>query len=221
MKFKNTSQAAFTIVELMIATLVFSIILVLITTGLVQIGRNYYKGALQARTQDTARNVIDEISRGIQFSGETIKVTTPVGASPPYASAAPGSEYGICINGVGYSYIMDREVTASQHGLVSYQVSGGCGSYTPVGVSTAITQPGAKELLAIGMRVTDIEVIDNSLTNSNNYTYTLKIGIGSGSSDLFTPNTVRNNIRDACKAGQGQEYCSISDLSTTVKKRVE
>lgn len=60
---KNT--AGFTIVELMIATVVFSVILILITTGIIQIGKAYYKGIIGSRTQETARKITDEVGRSI------------------------------------------------------------------------------------------------------------------------------------------------------------
>lgn len=66
-KHLDHNAQGFTLVELMIATALFSSILLLITFGLLSIGQNYYKGKNSARTQDVARRVIDEISQAIQF----------------------------------------------------------------------------------------------------------------------------------------------------------
>lgn len=60
-------ESGFTLTELMIATTIFSTILLLITLGLLSIGKNYYKGRNTARTQDVARRVIDEITQAIQY----------------------------------------------------------------------------------------------------------------------------------------------------------
>src|SRR3990172_9120101 len=62
----------FTIVELMIATTIFSVILLIVTFGMLQIGRTYYKGITLTKTQNAARSIIDTISQDIQFSGEGV-----------------------------------------------------------------------------------------------------------------------------------------------------
>lgn len=211
------SLGGFTIIELMIATTVFSVILLLVTTGILQIGKTYYKGLLQSRTQEVARNITDEISRGIQFSGETVQPTTPFAPSPPYSNATPGSRYGFCINGVGYAYIMDRQLAVPPSGpdqrpktLIAYDET--CSSFTVKNV----TGVSGRELLGRGMRLTDLNVQDNG-----DGTYTITVGVASGEFDLLRPNPARNNIRDTCLSGTGSQFCAISKLTTTVQKRVK
>ncbi len=238
MKLKSNQQA-FTIIELMIATMVFSVILVLVTTGILQITNAYYKGALQSRTQETARSIIDEISRGIQFSGEEVVTTRPYTGDPAYPTAK--KRYGICVGGVAYSYIIDKQLAwpppvpdpANQNPyvLTSYRPPGGCTVYasgpaqviTPA--SVASTYPGAyKELLGIGMRLTALDIIDNG-----NQTYTVTVEVASGEFDLFDDKLqnidgttlIPDGVNDSCKTGAGKQFCAISRLSTTVQKRVK
>ena len=52
-----SGQKGFTVLELMIATTVFSVMLLLTTTGMIQIGKVYYKGLVTAKTQDTVRSI--------------------------------------------------------------------------------------------------------------------------------------------------------------------
>jgi prepilin-type N-terminal cleavage/methylation domain-containing protein len=66
------NKSGFTIVELLISSAVFSFILVAVSVTVVEIGRLYYKGTVLSRTQDAARNVIDNISRPIQLEGSTV-----------------------------------------------------------------------------------------------------------------------------------------------------
>src|SRR6185369_9199416 len=61
-------QAGFTIVELMIATLVFSLVLIVITVGVLHFTNTYYKGVNNSATQTAAQNAIDTISQSIQFT---------------------------------------------------------------------------------------------------------------------------------------------------------
>lgn len=63
------SSDGFTIVELMVATTVFSIILLLCTYGVLQVSRSYYKGVTLVRTQNTTRAIMDEVSNTFRFGG--------------------------------------------------------------------------------------------------------------------------------------------------------
>ncbi len=217
MKVLKTNQQAFTILELMIATMVFSVILLLVTTGIISIGKTYYKGALQARTQDTARNIIDEISRGIQFSGVVPIPTQPQNiASTPYPKT--GGVYWFCVNGINYSYILDRQLgTDINEAVISY--SSPCASYNPSAVPNAFKP---KELLGTGMRLTALNV--ESLPNNS---YRITVEVASGEFDLFSD--LYNNdtgivgpdgLYDSCKSGAGSQFCAVSRLSTIVQKRV-
>jgi prepilin-type N-terminal cleavage/methylation domain-containing protein len=67
---KRTNSKGFTIIELLIATVIFSVILLVITGAIVQFGRIYYKGVVQSRTQERTRAITDSVVRNIQFSEE-------------------------------------------------------------------------------------------------------------------------------------------------------
>ena len=216
MKQIQRNQHGFTILELMIATMVFSVILLLVTTGIINIGKTYYKGALQARTQDTARNIIDEISRGIQFSGVDALQTTPLNVvATPYPVA--GGKYGLCVNDIRYAYVLDKQLATVNSGdkvtktLISY--NGSC-SGTPPLVENVATVTG-KELLGLGMRLTALEV-----KSIGTNTFSVTVEVASGDRDLFDPPFISGNISASCKSGAGKEFCAISRLSTIVQKRV-
>ncbi len=59
----KANQQAFTIIELMIATTVVSVILLMVSIIMINIGGLYYKGFSQARTQDNLRSISDEVAR--------------------------------------------------------------------------------------------------------------------------------------------------------------
>src|SRR5665213_2550121 len=76
---KNLNRKAFTIIELMIATSVLSIILLLVTTMMISIGNLYYKGINQARVQDDVRTISDDLSSHLQLSDQAPQpAITPV-----------------------------------------------------------------------------------------------------------------------------------------------
>lgn len=65
----STHQRGFTIVELMIAMAVFQVVLMITLVSYMQISKFYTKSINAARLQQTAGNVVDEISRSIQNTG--------------------------------------------------------------------------------------------------------------------------------------------------------
>lgn len=96
-------QNGFTIVELLIATMVFSVVLLLVTFGILQVSRVYYKGVTEANTQNVARGIMDSVSQAIQFSGGAVS-TTP-------GSPVAGTSYGFCVNNQLYSYMLGYQLT--------------------------------------------------------------------------------------------------------------
>ena len=73
----NTAEG-FTIIELMIATSIFSMILLLCTVAMLQIGRTFYKGVTVTNTNEVARAVITDISSSITYSSAGIQQLTAV-----------------------------------------------------------------------------------------------------------------------------------------------
>lgn len=73
---KRVNSKGFTIIELLIATVIFSVILLVITGAIVQFGRIYYKGIVQSRTQERARAITDSVAKNLQFSKGDIPVLT-------------------------------------------------------------------------------------------------------------------------------------------------
>lgn len=75
-------EQGFTIVELMIALSVLSVILLMSTIVMINIGGLYDKGVTSANLQNASRNIVADITSGIQFS-----------ASPPEACLPPTMTY--------------------------------------------------------------------------------------------------------------------------------
>jgi prepilin-type N-terminal cleavage/methylation domain-containing protein len=128
LKPKDPTQDGFTIIELLIASTLFAIILVIITVGIIDITESYTKGVTENATQDVARNIINDISQAIEFTSG--QITSPAGssglievASNPAASLAgpqtPGSVYGFCVGDREYIYQIGYEVIAPSQVLTS------------------------------------------------------------------------------------------------------
>jgi prepilin-type N-terminal cleavage/methylation domain-containing protein len=202
-------QNGFTIIELMIATSVFSVILLLCTIALLQIGRTYYKGLTESKIQQAARSIIDEISRGIQFSGNPI-ASTPTGA---------GSSYVFCIGDQRYSVMLDQEVENNPssmhqgyHALVSDNYPG-CNNSSPKNTNfgTGTLTNGARELLGLNMRLTSLSV--SNVANTNLYSINLRL--------VYGDDDVLNSTQTACaRVSAGTQFCAVSELDTVVQKRI-
>ncbi len=247
----SSSSAGFTIIELLIATLIFSLVLILITTGVMQFTRQYYKGIISSNTQNTARAIIDDVTRTIQFNTGNLYSLTSTTLTPNTDPSAPALGY--CIGETKrYSFRINAQVTEgtadtnahqSNHSLITDGVSG-CSTATPaldvrnpnilvnpdIQTGRALLYP--RELIGQRMRLSKfkIETVPNMVG-----TYTVTVRVIYGDDDLLcTPsvpnscvgrNTTPDPLSDAstlmCKSTIGSQFCAVSELSTTVKKRVD
>lgn len=210
----SNRRAGFTIVELMIATLVFSLVMILITVGVLSFTKSYYKGVNQSTTQNAARSVLDRITQDIQFSGGM--VTSPIGTSGSNGSV------GFCIGNKRYSYALgkqlwdegepDASLNQSRHALLVDE-SNACAGANAQDVQAASGTLGT-ELLQRGMRLSKLSVEPAAGAGS----YTVSIRVLYGDDDLINnPTSPDAN----CKVSiSGSQYCAQSELTTVVQKRI-
>lgn len=196
MSMKATSQG-FTVVELMIATTVFSVILLLCTFGILTIGKAYYKGATISNTQESARGALDTITQAIQYSSDNPSTTFTNGTGV------------FCIGDLQFSYAVGPKVTGTQHALVLNRKS--IPACTSVNMNAALPT-GARELLGNNMRLSSFYVTSSTVG------YDVGIKVTFGDDDLvdLTSGPAYGN----CLGGAGSEYCAVSQLDTTVHKRL-
>jgi prepilin-type N-terminal cleavage/methylation domain-containing protein len=198
---RRLSSRGFTIIELLIATVVFSVVLLILTGAIIQFTRIYYKGVIVSRAQETARNVVSDISGAVQFSGKS-SVTPVTLPSPPSAGW-------FCVGAKRYTFRYGIQVTSTQHALVADNCSGALPSMTtayPAGST-------ATELLGDGMQLVNIGV--SQVGSSNLYTVTLHIAYGANG-DLVLP------AKQECQAIiRGGQFCAVAKLNTTVAKRID
>jgi hypothetical protein len=207
----------------MIATLIFSVILTVVTAGIIQFTNEYYKGITASNTQSAARAVSDAITQDIQFSaGDTGSVTQTPPASITQADA-------FCAGGHLYSYFLSKQVSnppstvtskdQAWHGLMedTSPAPGKCNSPTPEDMTKA-TLPSAntRELLDLHMRVSKLEI--SQVGSSSSQLYNVNVRVVYGDDDLLNNAT---SATPTCKSGQaGSQFCAVSELDTTVEKRL-
>jgi prepilin-type N-terminal cleavage/methylation domain-containing protein len=222
---KHHAEAGFTIIELMIATMVFSVILIGATTSTVQIGRLYYKGIIMSRTQETARNIMDTISRPIQFTGSNVRLAQP---SPVNTGGIPTNA--LCVGDQRYTYAINAQVDSNapigsytnhiaRHGLwqdTLKTVDSPCTilTMTQAQPSDGNTKTGfvGKELLGQNMRLSKFDV------SQNGNLWGLDTIVIYGDDDLLLPDG--NNPVNCKSAAESAQWCAVSSLKTQVYKRI-
>lgn len=202
----HRDQRAFTIIELMIATVVFSVILLMATYGLLQVGRMFYKGVTISRTQEAARTLMEEITQSIQFSGEQI-------VEPQNTGSLTLDRF--CIGSRRYSFMRGRQITSAINSARAIVVDEGlssCGAAQDISNLTSLT-PTSRELLQPGMRLSEL-----TITPLNNGLYEVYVRVVNGDDDLLNNPALADanclNIR------QGSQFCAVSEFRTTVLKRI-
>lgn len=230
---RRLAHKGFTIIELMIATAVFAIILIVVVTGVLQFTRQYYKGVIQTNTQNTARAIADDVTRAIQFGGKGSVLQLP---------SSPGSQDGgYCVGpSKEYNFTLNTQISGSiKDGLVSWPGIS-CSSASPVlrpGSSGFTLPANARELLGDNMRL-----VKFTITSVGGDLYDVSIRVAYGADDLLcspkniAPNnpggcnptapggspTVFGTKNDLiCRDVAGNQFCAVAQLDTTVQKRVQ
>lgn len=209
----NSGQKGFTVVELMIATSTFSVILLVCLSAILYIGRMYYKGVSTAQTQEIARSVVDEIASAAQFSADDLRILP----------ADSGWDGAYCISGRKYSYKLDTQLISdspgrnqSQEVLVVSDDPGCSLASSPVPIDS-----NKRELLLEQMRLTQFDISTaDGLVN-----LVLGIALGGDSSDPTVDAEIFEVEPDGslsfCKTGAaGSQFCATANLQTSIFRKV-
>lgn len=132
------NQKGFTIIELMIAVSILSVILLIGSVVLISVGKLYTKGVNSTNLQDATRNVLNDISSTLEFSGEqpfaclptptpyTCEAVNSGGSLGELASTHPDGTpmtiYAYCVGTTRYSYVMNTQSAANPSGTQNYHV---------------------------------------------------------------------------------------------------
>jgi prepilin-type N-terminal cleavage/methylation domain-containing protein len=210
---KPSTNQGFTLVELMIATAVFSVILLLVVNSFIQIGRIYYKGLTISRTQETARAISDELTQSLKFSKSRLDV------SP--ANPAGGQSY--CIGLVRYSYVLGKQIDPTlsddnhtPHALVRDTTLGG--SCTPLDLNNVPELSGSfktVELLSEKMTLNYLSI------EQQNDIYKVSVVVSYGDADLFASGTTQDKPECSAEATKGLEFCAVAIYNSSVFRRLD
>lgn len=213
MKKRRESSKGFTVIELMVATAVFSVVLVVVTAGILQVSRLYYKGVNEANAQSVVRSITDTITQSIQFGGGDVIPTTG-------GAATPTSPKVFCIGSKRFTYNLGWQVVSNSPDSAKHQAYHGLVQDDLASCSSTSTQPlnaetvSGKELLSPGMRLSKLNVVD---LGSN--LYRVEVRVIYGDDDLLK--APGDPLTSCIDERAGTQFCTISELNTVVTKRVQ
>jgi hypothetical protein len=231
-RFKKNNQG-FTIVELTIATGVFSIILILALAGFLQIGKLFYKGVSITHTNDVSKQVLNSIKGDVSFDVITTSYTQPDSAFPADDINSPFTPRNyFCAGSNRYTFrlgqALDSDASAAElkqpasqvsgwknFGILKDRVTNGCPK--PFSSSEPINPSNVTELLGDKMRLSSIEI--KPLPSPNDKLYTIHIKIAYGDNQVFQGSTA-TTVNPVCNSNSttSASFCYVSDLRTIVRK---
>lgn len=230
---RQVNNHGFTILEMLIAMTVFSVMLLLVGGVFTQLSRQFYKGLVRSRTQEKARSISEEIATNIQFSG-----------SQPYpllnTNPAPNNKVqGWCIADRRYMYILSRQLgdggEANRQSKGVLMRGGSCTESLPPTLGPS-SDPDDKRVELIGdkMRLASFEVTPDD-TDPSQKVWRVSVRVVYGDNDLIcspmagdcdsTDVTTSINTPVAvpdlnCKNQAGSQYCSAAQYDSVVARRL-
>lgn len=215
---RNDSNKGFTVVELLIATAVFSTVLLIAASGIVHIGRLFQRGITSSLTQEVSRTTMDFIKNDFELSGGYFRQL------PAFA----GNE-GFCIGSRLYSYkvgvmtgsdgtgraMVVRDYPSCDVSPVVHpdDLATGFG-YDPVTATDIDVSNSMREFLGPNMRLNSFSVTPTPALSPKPTGLTISIDVISGDPALST------GVGGLCVGGPGSEYCSNSPLLTYAVRRL-
>lgn len=198
-------QHGFTIIELSIASLVFSTVLVLITIGLLRVGSAFSKSVSNAKVQESAQIIMDDITDAVRFSGE--EISTPIQDNNGWA--------GFCIGDRRYSYRPPTGGVSSD--VMVVDTADSCNSTTLAQDLSGGWVTGTN-LLREGTFLAGFQF---ELVPGSSDAYRLFVGVYAASDPVNDVQPTPTGSLECRLDTGGAEFCSVTRLSTIVQKRIE
>lgn len=217
---QRRGQGGFTIVELIIATLVFSTVLLVAMSGFIEIGRLFYKGANATANQQAARDITAAVKADIATTSNisTVKKVTANGGNIRY----------YCVGNSRYTFIPGNQVKLNDHdhinkfGLLSDTLPGVGGCANPFDPPGSVPIPdNASELLGDRMRLNYFCITPNTQVSYGSL-YDISISVVSGADNYLSPGGTGGSdcqaaqLLDCNSALKTSQYCARTDLNTSV-----
>ncbi len=203
LKNKNLSQKGFTIIELMIASMVFSVLIIMVSAVTLGVAKQYQKATYTAQLNDASRNVHQTISQTIGYGGDYDKLENLNGY------------YGFCS---GKTRIFYKPSTSSAINSGLYKDVLDDAEVCSTSVPDA-AESGVENLLPKNGFVTNLSINQINASNTFNVTTTFKVG----TSDMFVDGDsdglgdIGNNCLPTLKGG---DFCTEVTYTNIVTAKI-
>jgi prepilin-type N-terminal cleavage/methylation domain-containing protein len=204
-----TSESGFTIIELMIATSVLAVIILLVTVMITSIGNLYYKGVTQSQTQDTTRNIADQLSQDIELADSVPVVVTDT-------HIVPGKTlYALCVGTSRYSYVIGEVLGTNGFQHIVWRDKPSSPGCTPANLTMTDPPGGTNGSELMGAKSQLSALVVN--TPSGSSLSTITVGVVYGASDLHTG----SGTNTTCNGKVGDQFCASDALTVSAIQRVK
>lgn len=199
---KRLSNKGFTIVELLIASMVFATVLLICMDGITRIAKAYIKNTSVSKTNEFVKSFSNDIAQQIKYSSFI-----------PTTSSTSGG-YKICVNSIAYKITFNTTTNA-----ILKKTDTNCGNFI---TNSTFFDSGSENFAPVGGRV-----LKFSVTPSNNI-WKVNIKIALAEPDLLVDSSNRqynspgyDYATAKCRSPlSGNEFCSIIELNTSVSRRM-
>ena len=211
---RTKRPSGFTIIELLIATLVFSIVLVIVMATFIQISRIFYKGVNMSNTQDDTRTALTDIANDIQFATANVQTFT--------INTSTASSY-FCVGNHRYAVYTGQQVGSSAGLAGIYREDETPGSCPSLGTA-AVDTSKADQLLGSGMQVNYLHMDCNGTICHLN-THVIFYGgtpggLFASASNPGSQTPWEEPDADCTGALTSSQFCATADFKRTVLQRI-
>ena len=221
-KNRQPKAAGFTIVELLLATAVFSFVLLVALAAFLGVGHLFYKGVSLTSTQSIANQVINDMSNNM------------IGASSVTKPTSSGGYTYMCIGNSRYTYtsVSGKTVYAQDSGGINYNNGSSGGNYGLLKdqlpsngsclapTAATLSSNGAVEMLTTNMRVANVYICG---VNASTTLYNIDIVVAYGDNSALTFGSAPASQcgeptypKVSCQGNySNQAFCSVVKQDTT------
>jgi len=202
-------QQGFTIIELMIATAVLSVMLLVVSTLMITIGRLYQKGVNQSKVQGAVRTITSDVSDNLKLSNKFTSITDINGTDKRV----------YCIGDTRYTYVVGRQLGTGD------DVDGTPKSKHVLWRDKLLTQtcepvadldnPGTDgvEMLPSNSRL----IVFNVSSETPRLT---ALSVAYGDSDLLSDDHDNLNWFTTCTGESSGQFCAVAKLTSATSQRI-
>jgi prepilin-type N-terminal cleavage/methylation domain-containing protein len=202
----KNKQGGFTIIELLVATTIFSIVLVVIVASFLQIGRMFYKGVSVNNVNESARGLVDDISNDVRLAD----ASTNIHVSTDTADTT--IKY-FCAGQHRYTFILNQQVRGSI-GVLAKDIKAGIVQDVTGGVCqqpSTLDGNSPRQVLGPDMQLNALDIAQTG-TSVSIHAHVIFYGVDDS---VFNP-----SINDPAAYCSGNllstQFCAMSDIKTNV-----